>query len=220
MAYYETDVGGTLDANGALTLRLGPLSERGLHFLGYFVGQIDGGSNSATYQVQTKNGFPLAYGAGDLVVIGPIWIPANDYKVLQISGGTPGGSLKGQITGDSNRKFDDLLIRPTPTSGNPAAQTVIYTGKDITAGTEAGSVVAATPAGVALNLTANTKSVSYLTNPGPLRIQLSSSGASGVDVIFATLYTDDIAVVAEPMLLTVLAPDGNQNLNVLTLQHA
>jgi len=38
-------------------------------------------------------------------------------------------------------------------------------------------------------------------------------------VIFATLYTDDIAVVAEPMLLTVLAPDGNQNLNVLTLQH-
>jgi len=50
-------------------------------------------------------------------VIGPIWIPANDYKVLQISGGTPGGSLKGQITGDSNRKFDDLLVRPSPTSG-------------------------------------------------------------------------------------------------------
>lgn len=219
MAYHEEEVLGNLDGTGAALLRLGPLSEKGVHFLGYLVCQVGDGSQSASYAVQTKAGRPLAYAAGVEIVLGPILILANDYKLLKVSAGPANVTLSGMLTGDINEVFDDLLVRPTPTSGNPAAQSVIYAGKNIAAGTQAGQVVAVTAAGVGLDLTANTKSTSYLYNPGPLRVQIQSSGASGVDVIFETLYTDDLAVVAEPVLLKLFAPDGNQNLNVFTLQH-
>lgn len=219
MAYHEEEVLAQLDATGSALIPLGPLSEKGVHFLGYLVCQVGDGSQAATYVLQTKQGRPLAYASGLDIVLGPIQILANDHKLLKVTQGPANASLSGMLTGDKNANFEDLLVRPTPTSGNPAPQSVVFTGKNVVAGTEAGQVVAATVGGVALDLTANTKSTSYLTNPGPLRIQLSSSGAAGGDVIFATLYTDDIAVVAEPMLLKVFAPDGAQNLNVLTLQH-
>jgi hypothetical protein len=219
VAYHEEEVLGQLDATGSALIPLGPLSQKGVHFLGYLVCKVGDGTAGATYELQTKQGRPLAYASGLEIVLGPVQILANDHKMLKVTAGPASVALSGMLTGDKNENFEDLLVRPTPTSGNPAPQSVVFTGKNLTAGTEAGQVVAATVGGVVLDLTANTKSTSYLTNPGPLRIQLSSSAAAGVNVIFATLYTDDIAVVAEPMLLKVFAPDGAQNLNVLTLQH-
>lgn len=220
MAIYEEPLSGfTTDANGNATFKIGPLADKTLHFLGYVVARVGAGTAAATYELQQDTGEPLAGASGLLVVLGPVFIERRKYKLLKITGGPAMTAITGSLAGDVNDDIEKLLVRPTPSAGSPGVQQSQYVGKAITAGTEQTQVIAATAAGVALDLTGLSKSTAILTNQGPLRVQLWTSGAAGGDQVFATLYTDDIAIVAEPMLLTVKAPDGNQNLNVFTLQH-
>lgn len=78
-----------------------------------------------------------------------------------------------------------------------------------------------TVGGAALDLSGQTGSfAAILRNPGPNRIQLSTSGATGGDQVFVTLNAEDVVTITIPLSLVVLAPDGGtQNLIVVLIQY-
>src|SRR5260370_41724978 len=116
MAYYEDSISGTTDATGAATIQIGPLSDPELHFLGYVVLVVGApGAASSTVIVSTRSGFPIASAAGLAPSVGPIFIKAGDYKVLQISAAPINAEIVGNLIGGASTTIDCLLVRPRPT---------------------------------------------------------------------------------------------------------
>lgn len=122
MAYYELNFDGQTDATGAATVRLGPLPDKHLWFLGYAVITFPSGA-ACTVIVQSQQGNPIGAASGLVPVAGPFQLKPGEYKVLVISGGPASQRFLGNLIGDIAKTTDELLVRPTPTQASASSLT-------------------------------------------------------------------------------------------------
>lgn len=207
MAYYESDFAGETDATGAATIKLGPLSEKHVYFLGYVVLTV-GGGQGCTITIETTNGFPLAGAAGLVPSAGPFLLKPGDYKLLQITDGPANAVVVGNLIGDVAEKQDDLLVRPQPTqagttvTGTNFAQITVTGPSDLqgavtvegaldTAGPIPWYDVKAKPYGAVGN------SIADDTNAFGLTIAAAANGAAGIVFIpVGTYKVTNLAAIA------------------------